>query len=306
MDFIVQFCSFLVIFLIGIRLLQTSLLFFVGEKMKHWLTVATNNLLKSIIVGTVATILLQSSSLVLILTISLVTIGALPFRQTIGIILGANVGTTISGELLALAPKDLYLFILLIGLILLLAKKNSIFFFGAFCVGLGLILVGLTGFESLAAWVITNNRLVHVVEAINNETFFAILTGTGLSATIQSSSASFGIILALFDQHLISLTAAIAIMLGTNIGTCVTGLIAMIGAKKEARLVAYSHTYFNLFTVAVVSPFIGTLTRIAEHLANDPKLQLAHISVVFNLFSVLIVLPFLPIIERYLKRNKRI
>lgn len=303
MDIFIKICSFIVVFFIGIKLLQTSLLYFVGEKMKHWIRLTTDNILKALFVGTVATILLQSSSLVLVLTISLVTIGAIPFRHTIGIILGANVGTTISGELLAIAPKDFYLIFIALGLILLLTNKNKLFFSGTFFVGIGLILVALLGFESLATWVLTYEKYDYIFQAINNQSSLALLTGTGISAIIQSSSASFGIILSLIDQHVLTITAAIAIMLGTNIGTCITSLIAMIGTNKEAHLVAYTHTLFNLFTVLIVFPFLGYLTVLAEHLANDPKLQLAHISVIFNIFSVIIILPFIPVIEKVIKKE---
>lgn len=300
MDVLVQVCSFILLFLIGIKLLQTSLFFFIGTKMQHWLELATSNLARAIVVGTIATILLQSSSLTLILTISLVSVSALSFRQTIGIILGANVGTTISGELLAIAPKDFFLIFLVTGIIFLVAKNNYIFFTGSLLVGISLILIGLTGFESLATVLISLDHFSPLLNKINEQTLFAVMTGTSISALIQSSSASFGIILSLLNQKAISMTAGIAIMLGTNIGTCITGLLAMIGTKKEARLVAYGQTVFNLLTVAIVLPFINVLTLIAERLAPDPMFQLAHISVFFNIFSVIIVLPLIPLIDRYL------
>lgn len=293
---------FLLLFYMGMRLLQTGLTFFMSSKIEDWLTKGTQNIFGSILIGIVATFFLQSSSVVLVITISFVTIGVIRFRQTIGIILGANIGTTMTGEILVFGDAFPYLVWLVIGTFLLLFPQKRLFYSGCILVGLATIFVSLDGFESLATLVATNHLILAGLTLTESSPSIGILIGTIISGIIQSSSATFGLTLSMMEQQLLSLSSAIAIILGSNIGTCVTSLIATLGAKREAKLVALTHTGFNLITVLIAIPLLPLLNLIALQLANESSMQLAHISVVFNLFSVLIVLPFVPLFEKYIAR----
>ncbi|WP_117169181.1 Na/Pi symporter [Paraliobacillus sediminis] len=293
---------FLLLFYMGMRLLQTGLTFFMSSKIEAWLTKGTQNIFGSILIGMIATFFLQSSSVVLVITISFVTIGAISFRQTIGIILGANIGTTITGEILVFGDAFPFLIWLVIGVFMLLFPQKNIFYSGCILVGLSTIFVSLDGFESLATLVATNHLLLAGLSLTDTTPSIGIVIGTVISGIIQSSSATFGLTLSMMEQQLLSLSSAIAIILGSNIGTCITSLIATIGAKREAKLVALTHTAFNLITVVIAIPLLPLINLIALQLANESSMQLAHISVLFNLFSVLIVLPFIPLFEKYVAR----
>ncbi|GGM31198.1 hypothetical protein GCM10011351_16680 [Paraliobacillus quinghaiensis] len=289
---------FLLLFFIGMRLLQIGLHYFMNAKIERWLTKGTNNIIVSIFIGTIATTFLQSSSVVLVITISLVTIGVLTFRQTIGIILGANIGTTVTGEILVFGDTFPFLIWLLIGTVLLLFPQKVLFYSGCIFVGISTIFVALDGFESLATLVANNHMIIEGFTLTKTYPSFGVLIGTIISGIIQSSSATFGLTLSMIDHQLLSLSGSIAVVLGSNIGTCVTSLIASIGTTKEAKLVAVAHTTFNLVTVIIALPLIPIFTMIALKVASDSGMQLAHISVIFNVFSVLIVLPFLPLVEK--------
>lgn len=293
---------FLLLFFMGMRLLQTGLTYFMSKRIEQWLTKGTQNIFGSILLGILATFFLQSSSILLIITISFVTIGMLTFRQTIGIILGANIGTTITGEILVFGDSFPFIIWLLIGAILLLFPQKKIFYSGCILVGLSTIFVSLDGFESLTTLVASNHLIVAGTQLAELYPSIGVLIGTVISGIIQSSSATFALTLSMMEQELFSLASGIAIILGSNIGTCVTSLIATIGAKQEAKLVAYTHTAFNLVTVLIAIPLLPILTVVAQQLAAESNMQLAHISVVFNLFSVLIVLPFIPFVEKILAK----
>ncbi|WP_079708458.1 Na/Pi symporter [Paraliobacillus ryukyuensis] len=286
---------YLILFFMGMRLLQNGLIFYTESRLTDWISSSTNHLVKSVLIGMTATALLQSSSVVLIITISLVTIDVLTYKQTIGIILGANIGTTMTGELLTINHILPYPLIFVIGVICLILNKQKIYYFGCVCLGLGSIFIAMNGFQSLMPIV---NRTFTFTEIFTTNEYVVngIVIGTIASAILQSSSATFALTAAMVQEGVVPLTNAIAIILGSNIGTCVTGLIAAITASKQAKLVAITHTAFNIITVCIAVPFYSFLQSIAEQLATEPIQQLAHIAVIFNVFSVLIVLPFIPFI----------
>lgn len=293
---------FLLLFYMGMRLLQTGLTFFMSSKIEEWLKKGTQKITGSILIGIIATFFLQSSSVVLVITISFVTIGAISFRQTIGIILGANIGTTITGEIFVFGDAFPFLTWLVIGALLLLFPQKNIFYSGCILVGISTIFVSLDGFKSLATLIANNHLLLAGLSLTDTFPSIGIIIGTVISGIIQSSSATFGLTLSMMEQQLLSLSSAIAIVLGSNIGTCVTSLFATLGAKREAKLVALTHTAFNIITVIIALPLLPLINLIALQLANESSIQLAHISVLFNLFSVLIVLPFVPLFEKHIAK----
>ncbi|CQR46891.1 Na+/Pi-cotransporter [Paraliobacillus sp. PM-2] len=296
---------FIMLFFIGMRLLQTGMKFYAESKLTNWISSSTNHLFGSIIIGTVATAILQSSSVVLIITISLVTVNILTFKQTIGIILGANIGTTITGELLTIGDIFPYHISLLLGIIFVFINQKKIFYIGCILLGLGNIFIAMDGFQSLMPLINDNFSLKYAFLSAQTYPEVGLLIGVIISAIIQSSSATFALTASLLHEDIISLTTSIAIMLGSNIGTCVTTLIASIRTSRQAKLVAITHTIFNIFTVLIVVPFLSLLTYIGEQLATESVNQLAHTAVIFNIFSVLIVIPFIPYLERQIRNRKK-
>ncbi|WP_407268448.1 Na/Pi symporter [Radiobacillus sp. PE A8.2] len=293
---------FVMLFFLGMSILRVGLYHLSYNKIKYILTTMTKNHYTGIITGFVATAFLQSSSLVLVLTIGFVSVGMLSFKQTLGIILGANIGTTITGELMAFSNIIPEWSFVVIGAFLIFINNRFIFGIGAIFVGLGSIFVALQGFESLAESI---NQLPIVQESLaisDHFALFGILVGTLVSAVIQSSSATIAITMSFLHEGIIELKASIAIVLGANIGTCITALLAIIGLKKEEKLVAMSHVWFNVLGVLLFMPFLGWLTDLASLLATDAKQQLAHISVVFNLLTVVCMLPFIGMFEKFIVR----
>ncbi|WP_272479901.1 Na/Pi symporter [Aquibacillus koreensis] len=296
---------FIMLFFLGLTILRTGLYQLSYEKMTYLLTNFTQNIYLAVITGTIATAILQSSSLIMVLTVSFVSIGFITFRQSIGIIFGANIGTTVTGELMAFSNIIPETSFVIIGAILLFINNRAIFSIGAILVGLGTIFVALDGFESLAPLITNMPILSESLLHTNNTPSFGVIIGTLVSGTIQSSSATIGITMSILNEGLITLPVSIAIVLGANIGTCITALLAIIGTKKEAKLVAMGHFWFNIISVLMFIPFLGWLSDLAQLLASDVKEQLAHISLLFNIFSVLIFLPFVNLFEKFIYKLHR-
>lgn len=258
-----------------------------------------DNPFKGMIAGIVVTSILQSSSCTMVIAIGLVAVGVLNFKQSIGIILGANIGTTVTAELLTFSNAIPLWPLLILGAALLLIPKQTWFGAGGIVFGLGCIFVALNGFESLAEplkqFPIIEESLVFTNDFPNA----SILIGTVMTAIIQSSTAATGISMSFLNEGVFSLPSAIGIMLGANIGTCITAWVASLGSNREARLVAMAHIWLNVLGVLLFAPFIDELAALSQWLSDEPAQQLAHISVVFNVLSSLIVLPFVHHFTRF-------
>jgi phosphate:Na+ symporter len=281
------------IFLIGMLLLKFGLYFMSARKLKTWLTKFTKTPLQGFIAGTVITALLQSSSAVMVVTIGLVTAQYLTFRQSLGIILGTNIGSTITTEIITLDIAKGSISLCIIGSLLVLFARGRMFFsLGTIFVGFACAFFAMDGFQQLAE-PLSFHPTVHELLMNTNDSFlFGIIVGTILTSIIQSSAATLGIAMGFLTEHIVTLPAGIAILLGANIGTCVTGLLASIGSSYEAKLTAYTHLWLNIIGVFAFYPFIHSLASLAEKLATSPDVQLAHISVLFNAICSVVALPF--------------
>lgn len=290
----------------GMKLLQHGMSYYTASTFTDWLSRHTTNLYKSILIGAIATAVLQSSSVILIITISLVTTKALSFRQTIGIILGANIGTTVTGELLTIGDIFPYHISLLVGLICVLINNQTIFHIGCISLGLSNIFIAMQGFQSFMP-IINQSQLLQIgIDYTESHQLIGLITGIIISAIIQSSSATFALTASMLQDGILTFASSFAIILGSNIGTCFTSLLASLQASKQAKLVAITHTIFNVFTVLIVIPFLSLLARMGTLLADQPILQLAHMSVLFNIFSVIIVIPFIRYLDYFVTSKKRI
>ncbi|WP_138415710.1 Na/Pi symporter [Aquibacillus sediminis] len=293
---------FLTLFFLGMSILRAGLYQLSYQKMERFLATFTKNIYLGILTGTVTTAILQSSSLVMILTIGLVSVGALSFKQSLGVLLGANIGTTITGEMMTISDYVPEVTFIIIGSMLLLTKHRLLFGIGAILAGLGSIFVALDGFESLANLISPMPIVNDAIQHAEQQPSIGAIVGTIVSGVIQSSSATIGITMSFLYEGLINLAPAIAIMLGANIGTCITAYIAAIGLKNEAKLVAMAHIWFNIIGVVAFLPFLDLLTEIAKQLSIHPREQLAHISVLFNVASLLLFLPFIHRFENFITR----
>ena len=294
------FAVYIAIFLFGMFTVRIGLETVAKKKLKAALIMFTETPLKGLITGTIATGLLQSSSVVLVLTVGLVASSYLTFKQSIGIILGANIGTTLTAEILTFDIGFFAPFLLIIGVALLFFKRPVLFGTGAFLFGFGCIFVAMGGFETSAEPLTSLAMVQQLIAQTEGNLFIALGIGTFLTAIIQSSTAVTAIVMGFMTKNIITLPAGIAIVLGANIGTCVTALLASIGSNVKAKLVAYAHIWLNLFGVILFFPFIPIFAAFVQLLASSPDVQIAHASFIFNILTSLLVLPMAGKMSRFL------
>lgn len=292
---------FIALFLFGMVVMRAGLLQIGQDRFRQILHRVTDSAWKGLVVGAIATAVLQSSSAIIVMTVGLVATGLLTFRHSIGIILGANIGTTMTTELLALDLKSFILPLLIIGLICLLIPTTYTYSIGCLSFGLACIFIAMNGLETLA-YPLASIPTVHSFFDLTNEhELLGIGIGTAITAIIQSSTATIAITMGFINDHVLSLPAGIAIMLGANIGTCVTAFLASIGSGKSAKRVAYANIWLNIFGVLLFLPLIGSLSIITSKLTDVPMMQLAHASLIFNLVCSFIMLPLVTPFSKFIE-----
>ncbi|MCT8139674.1 Na/Pi cotransporter family protein [Anaerobacillus sp. CMMVII] len=286
------FAVYITIFLFGMTVMRTGLVNLSQDRLKVTLMKMTSTPWKGLLVGTIVTAILQSSSAVMVMTVGLVAAGYLTFRQSIGIILGTNIGTCFTTELIAFNITSAVIPLLVIGVILLNTRKHIAYCLGCVSFGLGCIFVAMQGLEKLAYPIASIPTAYNFLQLTNENNLIAIAVGAVLSALIQSSTATTAIAMGFMNDQVLALPAGIGIILGANIGTCLTAFLASVGASRPAKLVAFAHIWLNIIGVLVFFPFIGWLGTVSASLTTIPNLQLAHAGTIFNIISSLAVLPF--------------
>ncbi|MEK4200757.1 Na/Pi symporter [Cytobacillus sp. FSL K6-0265] len=286
------FIIMIAVFIFGMTLLRKGLFYLSADSTKRWLTKFTNTPLKGMMVGILLTAIMQSSSAVMIITIGLVAVHLLTFRQTIGIILGTNIGTTITTELITFNIESFILPIAIIGMLCALIRRRSFQSIGIGLMGIACVFAAMRGFEHLAFSIKETPWIRDFLITLDQSLFLAVITGIVLTAIIQSSTATTGILMGFLTAGGMDLSTAIAIMLGSNIGTCADAYLASIGGRKEAKLTAYAHIWLNIIGVLLFYPFIEMLTNFGIASTDEIDRQLAHVGVLFNVITSLLVLPF--------------
>ena len=292
MLFIGAFIILVVIFLLGITWMRIGLFNMSGKKLEQWLKKVTNTPTKGMFAGMIVTSILQSSSAVMIITIGFVSTRLLLFPQTIGIILGTNIGTTLTLGFISFNLSSLVIPFILIGICCFIFKIVWIKSTGFILIGFGGIFAAMAGFEKLAVPLTNTPVMKQLLLLLDQHILYAFFVGVLITAIIQSSTVVTGIAMSFLNAAVFPLETAIIIMLGANIGTCVTGLLASIGAGKEARLTAFAHVWLNIVGAILCLPFITHLADISRFIAKQPDVQLVYASIIFNTLSSLIVLPF--------------
>ena len=264
-----------------------------GEKMRKVLYNFTGSPLKGVLVGTGITSIIQSSSATTVMVVGFVNAGLMTLIQALGVIFGANIGTTITAQLIAFKLTDYALPIIGIGMFtILLAKKKSHKYLGEFLLGFGILFLGLNILTAvvkpLGQYPWFNNILV----SFSRSPILGILAGALVTGILQSSSVTTGMVLGLAMANLIDLKAAIPLILGCNIGTCVTALIASVGTGISARRTAVAHILFNIIGVAIFLPFLGLFQNLVSHTSSELPRQIANAHTLFNTINTLIFLPF--------------
>jgi phosphate:Na+ symporter len=294
----------LILFLYALNYLSGNLESVASDKLKYYLDKFTSNLFSGIASGTVITILLDSSSAVIIMTIALVKSKTLTFRQAMGIVMGANIGTTISSQIIALDVGQYASVLMAIGFLLLVLPKNPLYNnIGSVLLGIGMIFFSLFLIEESVEPFKQSSRFQDWMLALENP-----LKGAGIGALVtvivQSSSATVGMVIALGAKKLISISAAIAVMLGAELGTCSDTLLASIGRSRQAVKTGMFHLTFNLVTIMVGLLLFQPFVQLIQLVSGSASLsrQIANAHVIFNCLGVLAFLPLIPLMERWLNR----
>lgn len=288
----IAFIFFILCFLFGMTWLRSGLFNIANQKIKKWLHYLTSTPIKGVMTGTIVTAFIHSSSAVMVLTVGLASSGLIPFRQTIGIMLGSNIGTTFTLEMFTLDMNYLIVPSMIIGCVLFVFRSSTLRSTGMVFVGFGLIFTSIRAIQWLATPLTTHESLKSYILQVNEHLILALLIGCILTAIIQSSTVVTGVTMGFLAAGSVDLHAGIAIMLGANVGTCITAFIASIGGGTQAKLTAYAHIWLNVIGVALFIPVIPLLGMVVQGLADSPDLQLAHASVIFNILCSLLVLPF--------------
>lgn len=294
----------LVLFLFAVNNLSDTLKLALGESANNWIKKFTYNTFSSLIVGTILTILLDSSSAVIIITIVFVNSKMLGFRQAMGIVLGANIGTTVSSQIIAMDIGKYSPILLLIGFILLLiSRSDKINNVGKVILYFGVLFFGLFTMEN-------------AVEPLKDEAFFTewikktdnpligSLIGAVVTLIIQSSSATVGMAIILSKKGLLSLVGGVAVMIGAELGTCSDTLIATINGSRSAIKTGLFHLTFNLISIIIglilFYPFLDLVQYISQNATIERTIANAHM--LFNILGVLIFVWTIPLFERVLNR----
>ena len=285
--------------LYGIRLSGDSLQRAAGARLRHLLTGLSRNRVFALLSGAAVTAIIQSSAATTIMLIGFVSAGIMTFRQTLGLILGADIGTTFTVQLIAFKVTD-WAFLLVGGgfTITALAQRRLVKDVGQAVLGFGLMFLGLKiildGMEPIR----TNPLAIQILGAVGDNRVMAALAAAAFSALVTSSAATIGLALALAHQGLLGLPGAVAVVLGANIGTCTTALMASLGTTAEAKRVAVAHIAFKLLGVALIFPFIDPFSRLLAATAVDPARQVANAHTFFNIGVGLAFLPFASLAAR--------
>ena len=285
----------LALFLYGMQMMSNGLEAAAGNKMKQILEKLTANRFLGVLVGAGITAVIQSSSATTVMVVGFVNSGMMTLQQAVWIIMGANIGTTITGQLIALdvgavAPLLAFLGVALVVFI----KKQKVHHYGLIVAGLGILFIGMDMMSSAMMPLRDSEAFISLMTKFSNP-FLGILAGAVFTAIIQSSSASVGILQALASSGLIGLGNAVYVLFGQNIGTCITAILAAIGTNRNAKRTTIIHLMFNIIgtiiftTVCILTP----LTDVIESITPDNvAAQIANMHTLFNIVTTLLLLPF--------------
>ncbi|GIM30855.1 Na/Pi cotransporter family protein [Paraclostridium bifermentans] len=295
MEIAVNLMGGLGLFLYGMNLMADGLQKSAGEKLKRIIGLLTSNVLMGVLVGALVTAIIQSSSATTVMVVGFVNAGIMTLPQAIGVIMGANIGTTITAQLVSLDLVGMAPLALGIGIVMYLFSKNQkTKTIAEILIGFGILFTGMDFMKNAVKPLSEFKGFTDALVAFGNRPILGILLGFGITAIVQSSSASMGMLLALASQGLIPLTAALPILYGENIGTCVTSLISSIGASINARRAALMHLVFNIIgTIVFMLVLTKPITMIVQNLnPDDVSRQIANAHTLFNITNVILLLPF--------------
>ena len=288
----------LAIFLFGINLMGDALTNFAGPKLRGYVEKYTSNPIKGVLVGIVITGLIQSSSATTVIAISFVRAGVMSLEQAIGVILGANIGTTVTAVLIGFNLDYLSYFICLIGVgIFLFSKKRKGKYIGEILIGFGLLFIGLKMMGDSLSELKNIPGFEEIVTDLGKNPIIAVLVGAVLTALIQSSSAFIGIVQSLYASGAIGLNLSLGFLFGANIGTCITGILASLGGSLSAKRTSLFHVLFNVIVstifLLILVPYEGFISFVANKFSLNPMMTIAVGHFSFNFVGMILFVPLI-------------
>lgn len=300
-ELIFMFVGGLGIFLFGIRYMSDGLQKAAGDRLRTILEKMTSSPLKAVLAGTLVTAIIQSSSGTTVLAVGLVNAGLLTLRQAIGIIMGANIGTTITSFIIGFKISSYSLPIIAFGAILLIFfKKKNINNIGQVVFGFGMLFLGLQSMSDAMKPLRDAEFFMELMQTLSDQPILGVFVGTLFTMVVQSSSATIGVLQSLAESGAIAVNQALPILFGDNIGTTVTAALAAIGTSVAAKRAALSHILFNIIGTIIFLPLlaIGLYPYVIDLIAGgfNVKMQIAWAHGIFNVSNTLIQLPFIALL----------
>lgn len=290
---IVTLLAGLGLFLYGMKVMSDALQKSAGDRLKKLLEILTTNKLLGVVVGAVITGIIQSSSATTVMVVGLVNAGIMNLSQAVGVIMGANIGTTMTAQIIAFKFNDIIPYAIIIGsLLILIPSKKSYKQLGEFFLGFGILFTGMYMMSDAMKPLKDIPAFTEFMLSLRHNPLMGVFAGLALTSIVQSSSATIGILQALAMQGLVPIEAALPILFGDNIGTCVTALIASIGTSITAKRAALIHLTFNVIGTVIFLIILKPLILLVGMTAAEPVRQIANAHTIFNLTNTAIQLPF--------------
>ena len=286
------------LFLYGMKMMGDGLENVLGEKLKNIFEKITTNPVKGVATGAVITAVIQSSSATTVMIVGFANAGLMNLYQAAAVIMGANIGTTITPQLIAFNLDAIIpVFLGLGSLTILISKGKKGREIGNIILGFGIIFLGMELMRDTMSPLANSQTFATLIMNLKGDVIIGILVGATMTAVIQSSSASTGILIALASTGVLPLEVAVPILFGNNIGTCITALLASIGTSKAAKKAALIHLFFNIFGTLIFIPIINPLIQLVQAISPggtiEIKRQIANAHTIFNITNTIIMVPFI-------------
>ena len=291
---IIQLMGGLGLFIYGMKLMGDGLENAAGEGLKSILEKVTSNRLMGVGIGAIVTAVIQSSSATTVMVVGFVNAGLMTLAQAAGVIMGANIGTTITAQLVAFKLDQIApLFVFIGAAMVMFARAKKRREIGNIILGFGILFTGMGAMSGAMKPMASSPFFAEILVAIGDNWFIGIIAGTAITALLQSSSATTGILIALATTGTIDINLALPIVFGCNIGTCITAIIASVGTNKTAHKAALLHLIFNIVGTVLFLPFLSMIARFVQYTSpGDVSRQIANAHTVFNVANTALLLPF--------------
>lgn len=293
----------LAVFLYGMNLLSSGIEKLAGDQIQIWLEKVTDNRLKSAVFGSVATALVQSSSLLMVTMIGLINANLMTVEQAIGVMLGQEIGTTMTAQIVSFNVGDFRLIMVIVGYIFMeFFPKRDWKKYGEIFLGMGLIFVGMGFMSDSLDYLISIPWMANLLVLMGKHIWIGILAGVVLTAVTQSSSAVTGLVIAMGISQVINLQGALGVILGANIGTCITGFIASVRLSPTARQASLAQIIINIAGVLMFLPFLSPFADLIRGTSPILARQIANAHTIFNVGVSVVLFPFVKPIATIVKK----